>query len=207
LHDSLQIEPGTLATMHEIAPGIHHWTAKHPKHGLEVSSYWLPDLHVLLDPLAVPDEVEGIEEIILSNRHHRRESFEAGERFGAPVRVPRVGLHEFEEGDPAEPYDFGEPLAGGAITPYQVTELWPDDCVLHIPAVSALSVADTVMNYGDELALVPDNYMGDAEAEGRAIREGLASLVERLEFDHLLLAHGDPVPGEGRERLREFARG
>jgi hypothetical protein len=50
---------------------------------------------VLLDPLATPDEVDGVTEVVLSNRHHKREAFEAAERFGAPVRVPRVGLHEF----------------------------------------------------------------------------------------------------------------
>jgi hypothetical protein len=190
--------------MQEIAPGIRHWTARHPKHGLEVSSYWLPDLHVLLDPLAVPDEVEGVEEIILSNRHHRRESFEAGERFDAPVRVPRAGLHEYGEDDPVEPYDFEEPLAGGAITPYQVTELWPDDCVLHIPTLNALEVADTVVNYGDELALVPDQYMDDPAAERRGIREGLARYADELDFEHLLLAHGTPIAGRGRQALREF---
>jgi hypothetical protein len=191
--------------MHEVAQGIRHWTGSHPKHGLEVSSYWLPDLKVLLDPLAVPEEVERVEEIILSNRHHKRGAFEAGERFGAPVRVPRVGLHEFDQGDPVEPYDFEEPLAGGAITPHQVTELWPDDCVLHIPSLNALAIADTVMHYGDELAFVPDEYMDDPQAERRGIREGLARLAEQLDFEHLLLAHGTPIAGEGRERLREFA--
>ena len=40
--------------MHEIAPGICHWTAEHPNIGMEVSSYWLPGLKVLLDPLACP---------------------------------------------------------------------------------------------------------------------------------------------------------
>jgi len=193
--------------MPEIAPGIRHWTAQHPNHGLEVSSYWLPDLKVLLDPLAVPEDVEGVEEIVLSNRRHRRECFEAGERFGAPVRVPRVGLHDFDRGDPVEPYDFEVPLAGGTITPYQVTELWPDDCVLHIPSLKALAIADTVTHYGDELALVPDRYMDNPEAESRGIREGLARLSVILDFEHLLLAHGTPIPGEGRERLREFARG
>jgi hypothetical protein len=192
--------------LREIAPGIHHWTAKHPKHGLEVSSYWLPDLKVLLDPLAVPDEVDGVEEIILSNRHHRRESFEARERFGAAVRVPRVGLHEFDDDDPVEPYDFDEPLAGGAITPYQVTELWPDDCALHIPKLRALAIADSAMHYGGELALVPDGYMDDPDAESRGIREGLGRLADELEFEHLLLAHGTPIAGQGRERLREFTR-
>jgi hypothetical protein len=186
--------------------GIRHWTATHPKIGIEVSSYWLPDLQVLLDPLGVPDDIDEVEEIVLSNRHHEREAFEAAERFGAPVRAPRVGLHEFDDSDPVEPYDFEEPLAGGAITPYQVTELWPDDCALHIPRLNALAVADAVMHYRDDLEFVPDQYMDDPEAEKRAIRDGLGRLAGELEFEHLLLAHGTPIPDEGRERLREFAR-
>jgi hypothetical protein len=173
---------------------------------MDVSSYWLPDLNVLLDPLAVPDEVDGVEHIVLSNRHHKRDAFAAAERFGAPVWVPRVGLHEFGDGGPVQPYDFEEPFAGGAITAHQVTEYWPDDCALHIPPVGALLIADTVINYGG-IRFVPDNLMGDDPvAEKRDIKETLGRLAEELEFEHLLLAHGDPIPGEGRERLREFAR-
>jgi hypothetical protein len=192
--------------MRDIAPGIRHWTAEHPNLGIDVSSYWLPGLRVLLDPIAVPDEVEEVDEILLSNRHHRRAAFEARERLGARLLAPRAGEHEFEAGDPIAFYDFEEPLAGGAITPYRVTELWPDDCVLHIPSLNALAVADAVIHYGDELTFVPDRYMGDAEAEKRGIRAGLARLAERLEFEHLLVAHGDPIPGDGRERLVAFAR-
>ena len=193
--------------MHEIAPGIRHWTAPHPNLGIEVSSYWLPDLRVLLDPLAVPEEVDGIEEIVLSNRHHKRDMLAAHERFGAPIRAPRIGMHDFDEDDPVEPYDFEEPFAGGAITAYQVTEYWPDDCALHIPSVSVLVIADTVINYGG-LRFVPDNLMGDdPEAEKRDMKATLGRLADELEFEHLLLAHGDPVAGEGRERLREFASG
>jgi hypothetical protein len=193
--------------MHEIAPGIRHWTARHPKLGIDVSSYWLPDLRVLLDPLAVPDEVDGIDEVVLSNRHHKRDMLAAHERFGAPIRAPRVGIHDFEEDDPVEPYDFEEPFADGAITAYQVTEYWPDDGALHIPSASALAIADTVINY-DGIRFVPDNLMGDdPEAEKRDIKETLGRLAEELEFEHLLLAHGGPIPGEGRDRLREFASG
>jgi hypothetical protein len=193
--------------MREIVPGIRHWTARHPKLGIEVSSYWLPDLRVLLDPLAVPDEVDGIDEIVLSNRHHKRDMLAAHERFGAPIRAPRIGMHDFDEDDPVEPYDFDEPFADGAITAYQVTEYWPDDGALHIPSASALAIADTVINY-DGIRFVPDNLMGDdPEAEKRDIKQTLARLAEELEFEHLLLAHGAPIPGEGRERLREFASG
>jgi hypothetical protein len=191
--------------MQELTPEIRQWTAVHPDIGWEVSSYWLPGLRVLLDPLAVPAEVDGIDEIVLTNRHHERESFAARERFGAPIRVPRVGLHEFAEGDPVEPYDFGEPLANGAITPYQVTELWPDDGALHIPSLDALAIADTVLNADDRLQFMPDVCFGDLPAEQRSIRAGLGRLAEELEFTHLLLAHGAPIRDEGRERLREFA--
>lgn len=192
--------------MREITPGIHHWTAEHPKLETDVSSYWLPSLRVLLDPLAVPADVDDVDEIILVNRHHWRDALEARERLGATIRAPRAGAEEFDEGDPVEFYDFEEPLAGGAIVSYQVTELWPDDGALHIPSLGALAIADTVVDVGDGLQLVPDNLMGDAEAEGRGILEGLAALAERLDFEHLLLAHGEPVIGDGRERLREFAR-
>jgi hypothetical protein len=193
--------------MHQIAPGIHHWTAPHPKIKMNVSSYWLKAPRVLLDPLAVPDEVDGIEEIVLTNRHHKRDMLAAHERFGAPIRAPRIGMHDFDEDDPVDPYDFEEPFAGGAITAYQVTEYWPDDCALHIPSVGALVIADTVINYGG-LRFVPDNLMGDdPEAEKRDMKATLGRLADELEFEHLLLAHGDPVAGEGRERLREFASG
>jgi glyoxylase-like metal-dependent hydrolase (beta-lactamase superfamily II) len=153
----------------------------------------------------VPDEVDGIDEIVLSNRHHKREAFQAAERFGAPIRAPRVGMHDFEGGDPVEPYDFEEPFADGAITAYQVTEYWPDDGALYIPSANALLIADTVVGY-DGIGFVPDNLMGDdPEAEKRDIKQTLGRLADELEFEHLLVAHGEPIPGEGRKRLRDFA--
>jgi hypothetical protein len=85
-----------------------------------------------------------------------------------------------------------------------VTEYWPDDCALHIPSVSALAIADTVINYAG-IRFVPDDLMGDdPEAEKRDIKETLGRLASELEFEHLLFAHGPPIPDEGRERLREF---
>jgi hypothetical protein len=162
---------------------------------------------VLLDPLDVPGEVDEIDEIILSNRHHKRSAFEARERFDAVLRVPRAGIHAYSPGDPVEPYDYGEPLAGGAITAHLVTELWPDDGALHIPSLDALEIADTVLHYGEELSLVPDNLMGDDPAADRAgILAGLARISEELSFQHLLFAHGTPIASEGQERLEAFLR-
>jgi hypothetical protein len=191
--------------MQELTPEIRHWTAVHPNIGWVVSSYWLPGLRVLLDPLEVPAEVEDVAEIVLSNRHHKRSAFEARERFGAVVRVPRSGMQDFSEDDAVEPYEFGEPFANGAITAYQVTELWPDDGALHIPSLDALAIADTVLNDGDGLAFMPEGCFDDLAVERRSIREGLSRLADELDFQHLLLAHGNPLIGDGRAKLLEFA--
>jgi hypothetical protein len=188
----------------ELTPGIRHWSAIHPNLGMEVSSYWLPGLRTLIDPLAVPGEVEDVDQIVLSNRHHKRDAFAARERFGAHLRVPRAGLHDFDASDPVEPYEFGEPLPGGEITPYRVTELWPDDGVLHIPSLAALAIADTVVNDNLRLEFVPDRYMDDPVAERQGIRDGLTGLAGELDFEHVLFAHGPPIAGDGRAQLLDF---
>jgi hypothetical protein len=194
----------------EIAPGIWHWKAPHPRIGMEVSSYFLPGPGVLLDPLVPDDELERLEElgpprhILLTNRHHWRDCQKLADRFGLTVRAPRVGMHEFAEDDPVEPYDFGETLAGGAVTVHEVGSICPDEAAFHIPAVSALAVADGVVSY-DGLRFVPDNLMDDPKDTKAGLREAYGRLAAELEFDNLLVAHGDPVVGAARERLREFA--
>jgi glyoxylase-like metal-dependent hydrolase (beta-lactamase superfamily II) len=196
--------------MHEIAPGVWHWTARHPKIGMDVSSFFLVELAVLLDPLAPPEGLERLEElgppreILLTNRHHYRDSDELVERFGCTVRAPRVGMHEFTRGERVEPYDFGEKLAGGAVTAHEVGGICPDESALHCPAASALAVADGVIDYGG-LRFVPDGYMDDPEADKATLKRAYARLADELEFDYLLTAHGEPVVGGAREALREFA--
>lgn len=194
-----------MVPMEELAPGVRHWTATHPNLGIDVSAYWLPGLRLLLDPIAVPDEVEEVDHILLSCRHHLRDCLEAAERFGATVCAPRTGMHDYPDDTPIQPYDFGEPIAGGAVTPYQVGALSPDETALHIPSVNALSIADGAIRYGDELHFVPDQYMDDPEGDKAGIREGLGRLADELEFDVLLLAHGKPYASGGRDALRRFS--
>lgn len=196
--------------MQEIAPGIWHWKARHPHIGMEVSSYFLPREGVLLDPLLPDSELERLEElgpprdILLTNRHHWRDCAKLAERYGLRVRVPRVGLHEFGDGDPVEPYDFGDSLAGGAVTVHEIGSICPDESALHIPGASALAVADGVVSY-DGLRFVPDNLMDDPEDTKAGLREAYGRLAAELEFDNLLVAHGEPVVGGAREALREFS--
>ncbi len=190
--------------MEEIAPGIRHWTAPHPNIGTDVSSYWLPDLGVLIDPLEVPEDVTEVTAILLTNRHHRRGSLEARERFDATVHVPRAGMHDWKD-DPVEPYEPGDTLAGGAVTVHDVGAICPDESAFHIPSVSALAVADGVIRYGGRLRFVTDDLMDDPENTKRGLKDAYAQLADELEFENLLVAHGEPIAGNGREELREFA--
>jgi hypothetical protein len=194
-----------MPVMHELAPGIWHWTAPHPNIGVEVSSYWIPDLRLLLDPLAVPDEVEDVDWILLSCRHHVRDSLEAAERFDATVEAPRTGMHDYGDDTPIQPYDFGNRLVGGAVTAHQVGGLSPDETALHIPSVSALCIADGAIRYGEELHFVPDQYMDDPEKDKADLKRGFGELADQLDFEVLLLAHGKPYPSGGRDVLRKFA--
>jgi glyoxylase-like metal-dependent hydrolase (beta-lactamase superfamily II) len=197
--------------MNEIVPGIFHWTRRHPSIGADVSSYYLAEERVLIDPMEPEEGVDWFrghgepQHVLLSNRHHYRDTARFVDAFGCSVRASRPGMHEFTSGEPVEPFDFGDELPGG-VTAYEAGAICPDDSVFHIPARSALSVADGVINYGG-LGIVPEEHLGDdPEAVKRAIRESYARLLD-LEFDNLLVAHGEPIVGGARDALREFAEG
>lgn len=191
--------------MEQIAQGIQHWKAVHPNLGIEVSSYWIPDLKLLLDPIAVPDEVEDVDCILLTCRHHVRDSLEAAERLDATIQAPRTGMDDYPDDTPIQPYNFGDSLVGGAVRTHEVGGLSPDETALHIPSVSALSIADGAIRYGDELDFVPDQYMDDPAKDKADLKRGFGELADQLDFDVLLLAHGKPYPSGGRDALRRFA--
>jgi glyoxylase-like metal-dependent hydrolase (beta-lactamase superfamily II) len=197
--------------MREIAPGLWHWTARHQHIGVDVSSYLLEREHVLIDLMLPAEGIGWLEEqgppehILLTNRHHDRQSWELRERFGCTVHCVKNGMHELEGRGEAEPFNFGDTLPGGA-TVYEVDAICPDETALHIPAYNALACADGVIHYGDELGFVPEQYMDDAEATKQALREAYGRLLE-LDFDILLLAHGTPWVGGAKDALRRFSAG
>jgi glyoxylase-like metal-dependent hydrolase (beta-lactamase superfamily II) len=191
-----------------IAPGIVHWTARRPQIGMDVSSYYLTDEHVLIDPMVPAEGLEWFEEngpptdALLTNRHHDRDAWRFAERFGTRVHCVRVGLHELEGRGDVVAFDFGDELPGGAVV-YEVDAICPDDCALHLPAHRALAVADGVMSY-DGLRFVPEQYMDDPEQTKDDLRAAYRALLD-LDFDTLLVAHGDPVVGGAKAALRDFA--
>ncbi len=204
--------------MRELLPGLFHWTSTHPKIGVEVSSYWIEDGGVLIDPLVPPDV--GLDwfadrplppsAVVLSNRHHYRQSGSFAERFGCSVRAPRSGLHEFTHGETVVPYDPEEELPGG-LRAFEVDAICPDDMALYAPALRAIAFADGVVRGGphggrDELGFVPDSLMDEPEMTKRGLLAAVSRALAELEFDHVLLAHGEPVIGGGRAALEDLVR-
>jgi hypothetical protein len=201
----------------EVLPGVFHWTARHPTMGGVVSSYWLEGEGVLFDPL-VP-EAEGVEwfagrarepqAILLSNRHHSRESGRFVEQFGCSVHASRPGMHEFAGRDlEVEPFDFGDELPGGAVA-HEMGAICPDDSALHLPGARALVLADGVVRGGavgehGPLGFVPDSLMDDPPGTKQGLLDSIGTLLGGLDFEHLLLAHGGPVIGDGRVLLEDL---
>jgi hypothetical protein len=200
--------------MQEIAPGIFHWTAYHDGIKQDVHSYYVPASATLIDPMQPGEgldwfaERETPEHILLTNRHHYRHAGRFVDRFGSRVRCHKSGLHQFRGGPAVEGFQFGDEVAPG-ITAHEVGSLCPEESALHIQAGGgALSVADGVVEWPGQpgLAFVPDFLLGDdPEGVKDGLRAAYSRLAGELEFESLLMAHGNPVAGGGREALRAFA--
>lgn len=204
------IVPVMAEPIYEVLPGVLHWTGRHPTARLESGSHYLVEEGILIDPIAPPEGLEWFDgkeigEILLTNRHHTRSAFDLQDRFGVTIRAPQTGMYELPV-DRVQPYDFGDELSAG-IRPHAISETWPDEAALEIPRHRAVAIADGVINY-DGLGFFADFLLGDdPEAEKQRLRDGFARLATEVDFDHLLLAHGTPILGDGREQLSRFAAG
>ena len=197
--------------MQEVIPGVIRWTARHPKIGMDVNSHLVLASGTMIDPQLPPEGVDAfsgrsIERVVLSCRHHLRDSELVAAEFGCPILAHEAGLHEFEGGPAVEGYAFGDDLAED-VTALEMGSIAPDDTVLRIDqGGGALLFADSVINYGAP-GFVPDQLIGDdPEGVKEQVREHARNLLSEP-FEHLLFAHGEPRLGDGRDALREFATG
>jgi hypothetical protein len=209
--------------MKEILPGIWHWTRVHEKIRIPVHSCYLEEKRVLIDPMAPKADLDWFrkhgppEHVLLTNRHHYRHSGRFQKAFGVTVHCHREGLHEFTHGERVEPFEFGDELPGGILA-LEVGVLCPEETALYVTrgtprkkAGGAASGGD-VLAFGDalirdedgKLGFVPDQYMGE---DPKAVKRGLKTAFRRLAkrpFEHLLMAHGEPIVGKGKKALERF---
>lgn len=199
--------------MDELAPGLWHWTARHPRIGHDVHSYYLERERIAIDPLLPPekgtqwflDRDAPVEHVLLTNRHHDRDAWKLHDAFGCEVHCVANGVHELAGRGPVTAFEFGDELPGGIVA-HEVGAICPDETALHIPAHRALAVADGVVNWpgSDGLTFVPDSLMDEPEQTKAGLRDAYRRLAQ-LDFELLLLAHGAPVVAGGQAALAKFA--
>ena len=200
----------TLALVFEIAPGLWHWIARRESIGMDVSSYYLEAERVLIDPMIPPEGLEWFEangapaHAILTNRHHDRDAWRLNESFGTIVHCIRNGVYEIDGRGPVEAFDFRDELPG-EIAVHEVDAICPDETALYIPRHRSLACADGVVRWraGDQLQFVPEYLMDEPEQTKERLREAYRQLLD-LDFDLLLLAHGEPVVEAANDALRAF---
>jgi hypothetical protein len=197
--------------MEEIMPGIWHWTAFHEGFQMTIHSYYVASAAALIDPRAPAEGVEWFKEhpperILLTNRHHFRDSQMFVDAYGCAVFCNKEGLHEFEGGPEVKGFSPGDTVAPG-ITVCEVGVICPDDSSLHIDVGDgALAFADGLGRHPTgELGFPPDVFLGDdPEAVKAGLRKSLQRLADSQVFDSLLFAHGEPIVGGGKAALRDF---
>jgi len=206
-----------MALPKQIVRGLFHWTARHPEIHIRVSSYYLARERVLIDPLLPsPGGLEWLERhgppeyILLTNRLHSRHSARLVTAFGCTVWCHRSGLYDLEPELKACPFAADDALPGG-VRACEIGILCPDESALLLPRVRAVAVADGVIRDGNgPLSFVPDEFLVDVPSQAQPVKRGLKSAYRRLaeeEFDHLLMAHGNPWLHDGRAALRAWAKG
>ena len=126
----------------EVLPGVHHWTAIHPKSrcpSTRTTSSSAAYSSIRSSPREGLEWFERRErptQVVLSNRHHLRHSARYAEALACPIRCSEPGLHEFERGPGVEGFAFGEELAPG-VTAHELGAICPDDTALHIRTAAA----------------------------------------------------------------------
>jgi hypothetical protein len=192
--------------MDEIADGLFHWSAFYEGIGQDVHSHFHAPSGTLFDPM---EPAEGLgwfarapQRIVMSNRHHWRHIPRFVDAFGVPVLCHEAGLYDLP--DTVHGFAWGDRLAPG-VTALEVGVLCPEETAVHID--DALLFADSVVRARDgELAFVPDELLGDDPAAVRAgLRDRFRALAAEVDFDALLMAHGEPIVSGGRAALRAFA--
>jgi hypothetical protein len=194
----------------EIAPGLWHWTGRHEHTHSRVSSYYLEAEGVAIDAITPREGLDWFEghgapqHVVLTNRHHDRHAWRLREAFGCVVHCISNGAYELKGRGPVEQFEFGDELPGGVVM-HEVGAICPDEGALHIPAHGALACADGVVrgSNGGPLRFVSESLMDEPSVTKQGLRDAYRRLLE-LDFDLLLLAHGDPVLGDAKRELREF---
>jgi hypothetical protein len=212
-------------TPKKLAKDLWRWTARHPEwhpgeFGKEVASFAfrIGDDTVLVDPLLPPDPAPVLQliednlgdrlSILVTIPYHVRSSETIWQRFRKQAKTAIHGHRAcarrldktsgFEELDP----ERGELPAG--ITAHAIGKPRRHETPFHVPSHKALVFGDAVAEVDGKLVVWATDRV-DAKRE-RFYRERFNPTLEpllELDFDRVLVTHGQPIRKGGRAALRE----
>jgi hypothetical protein len=194
--------------MHEIIPGVFHWSTYHEPIRTRVSSYYVQPAGIVIDPKIPEDGLEAFpgkpQQVVLTIGLHHRDAPRFAEEFGIPIRASREAAERLRGRVEVEEFTDGDEVAPG-VTAIHIGRIAEDESALHIAVgEGAVSFADGLIRYGGALGFVPDELIGDRPNEVKqGLKDAFRGLLTR-DFEHLLFAHGDPLVGGGKTALREF---
>jgi hypothetical protein len=212
-------------TPKKLAKDLWRWTARHPEwhpgeFGKEVASFAfrIGDDTVLVDPLLPPDPAPVLQliednlgdrlSILVTIPYHVRSSETIWQRFRKQAKTAIHGHRAcarrldktsgFKELDP----ERGELPAG--ITAHAIGKPRRHETPFHVPSHKALVFGDAVAEVDGKLVVWATDRV-DAKRE-RFYRERFNPTLEpllELDFDRVLVTHGQPIRKGGRAALRE----
>jgi glyoxylase-like metal-dependent hydrolase (beta-lactamase superfamily II) len=211
----------------QLADGLWRWTARHPEwhpgeFGSEVVSFALRagDDTVLIDPL-LPPEPDAVLDLIerelgkrlamlISVPYHVRSSEEIRDRFRGEVETTIWGhpacRKRLADGAGFQTFEPGDSLPGGA-SAYRIGKPRRHEMPLLLPSHRALVFGDAVAEVDGELRVWADKRV-DANVS-RFYHERFNPTLEpllELDFESVLVTHGQPLLAGGREALRAALR-
>jgi hypothetical protein len=195
--------------VHEVIPGIFHWTTFHEPIGVRVSSYYVEPAGIVIDPKVPEGGLEALpgtpQQVVLTSGLHDRDAHLFADAFDIPIRASFEAAERLGDELEVEPFNDFDEVAPG-VTAIVIGKLCPDECALHIAlGEGAIAFADGLNRYGEALAFFSDELLGaHPQRVKQGLKEAFLGLLTR-DFDHLLFAHGDPMVGGGKAALRDFA--
>jgi hypothetical protein len=196
----------------EIVPGIVQWDAFRETIGRKVHSTFVLPSGTLIDPMDPDDGLDAVVElatprrIVLSNRHHYRQSARYAKRFGCPVLCHEAGLSHFADDRPVQGFSFDEQLADD-VRALELGSICAEETTLLLDVFGgALAFGDGLTRDEDgALAFMPDQLLGeDPEGVRAGLIRSLRRMLDEEDFDTLLFAHAEPISSGGRTLLRDF---
>jgi len=216
--------PDVAPAPEQLADGLWRWTARHPEwhpgdFGSEVASFALRAGHetVLIDPL-LPPEPDGVLDLIereLGERlailitipYHVRDSEQIRRRFRSKVETTiwghRACRKRLADGAGFRSFEPGDALPGAA-SAHRIGKPRRYETPLLLPSHRALVFGDAVAEVDGELRVWSERRVDDDVSAfyRERFNPTLEPLLE-LDFDRVLVTHGQPVLDKGRKRLEE----